>query len=326
MDEPNPTPGRSDPPPDFGGSAQPPYTQTLFFGPEGLRPGWGFVFYLAMYYPLQEFAVRVAWSRNLGPSGLWSFMLEEAGVLLAALIPSLILAVVERRPWGSYGMPLRLAFGRLFWVGAVWGFAAISLLLLSLDALHDFRLGHLALHGLRIAKFAVFWALMFLLVGLAEEFRFRGYTQFALGRAIGFWPAGITMSAMFGLVHRGNQGESWTGVLAAVAIGLFFCLTLRRTGALWFAVGFHAAWDWGQTFFYSVPDSGTVWPGHLLRSSLNGPDWLTGGTVGPEGSLLCFLVIVLAGILFDRVYPGVGSKTTSALPIPNQEQESNKFQ
>jgi len=93
------------------------------------------------------------------------------------------------------------------------------------------------------------------------------------------------------------------GVLAAAAIGFFFCLTLRRTGNLWFAVGFHAAWDWGETFLYSVPDSGNVWPGHLLRSSLRGKDWLTGGSVGPEGSLLCFLVIGLAWIAFHHVYP-----------------------
>jgi hypothetical protein len=72
---------------------------------------------------------------------------------------------------------------------------------------------------------------------------------------------------------------------------------------LWFAVGFHAAWDWSETFFYSVPDSGTVFPGHLLSSSLRGPAWLSGGSAGPEGSVLCFAVVGLAWIALDRVYP-----------------------
>ena len=108
---------------------------------------------------------------------------------------------------------------------------------------------------------------------------------------LGFWPSAILLSSTFGLIHLQNGGEQWVGLLAAAFIGLFFCATLRRTGSLWFAVGFHAAWDWGETFFYSVPDSGTVFPGHLLQSSFHGPQWLTGGKVGPEGSVLCFVVI-----------------------------------
>ena len=111
-----------------------------------------------------------------------------------------------------------------------------------------------------------------------------------------------------------NGGEQWQGLLAAAFIGFFFCLTLRRTGNLWFAVGFHAAWDWGETFFYSVPDSGMVAPGHLLSSSLRGSDWLSGGSVGPEGSVFCFVVIAVAWVAFDRVFSkGVGADNSSAI-------------
>ncbi len=92
------------------------------------------------------------------------------------------------------------------------------------------------------------------------------------------------------------------GLAGAGLIGLFFCLTLRRTGNLWFAVGFHAAWDWGESYFYSVPDSGTVAPGHLLKTSLHGPAWLTGGSAGPEGSALLFILLAALWIAFDRVY------------------------
>jgi hypothetical protein len=71
---------------------------------------------------------------------------------------------------------------------------------------------------------------------------------------------------------------------------------------LWFAVGFHAAWDWGETFVYSVPDSGTLFPGHLLKTSFRGPDWLTGGVVGPEGSVICFVVIAVVWAVFANRY------------------------
>ena len=289
--------------PKFAGANEPSYAHALFFGPDGLRPGWGFAFYLVAFLTIQQFAVQLAWARDFGDSGLWSRMLEEFGDVLAAIIPAAVLLRVERRSWSAYGLPLKQAFGRMFWTGAVWGFVAISVVIVALYGAHAFSFGHFVLHGKRLLRFAAYWGLFFVLVGLFEDFLFRGYSQFTLARGLGFWPAALVLSGIFGLIHRGNKGEQWSGVLIAALIGLFFCLTLRRTGNLWFAVGFHAAWDWGETFFYSVPDSGTLWPGHLLSSSLRGPAWLTGGSVGPEGSLLCFAVIALAWAAFDRVYP-----------------------
>jgi membrane protease YdiL (CAAX protease family) len=197
----------------------------------------------------------------------------------------------------------------------MWGFVGITLLLAALHGLHVFNFGHIVLHGARLAKFAAFWAGTFLLVGFYEEFLFRGYSLFTLARGVGFWPAALALSATFGLIHLGNGGEDWRGVLAAAAIGFFFCLTLRRTGSLWFAVGFHAAWDWGESFFYSVPDSGSVSPGHLLSSSFHGATWLTGGSVGPEGSVMCFLVMAVAWVAFARMYPSASlARASVALP------------
>jgi hypothetical protein len=309
------------PGPDFSAAVQPSYVRTVFLGPEGLRPGWGLAFYVVMFYLLQFVVGRWAGSVALGVGGLWGLMLDEGGVLVAAVLPALVLARVERRPWGAYGLPARLAFGKLFWVGAAWGFFSITLLLGTMYGLHLFDLGHMAIHGSRIVKYGIFWAVMFLLVGFFEDFLFRGYSQFTLTRAIGFWPAAAVLSCTFGLIHIRNGGEEWPGLLAAAVIGLFFCLTLRRTGSLWFAVGFHAAWDWGQTFFYSVPDSGTVFPGHLLKSSFHGPAWLTGGRVGPEGSLLCFLVIGVVSVGFERVYRG----SECRVPEKSLTQRSQRF-
>jgi uncharacterized protein len=292
---------RGDAAPDF--AVQPSYVRTVFLGPDGLKAGWGIAFYVAMFYPLQFVVSRWAGSVEFGGSGLWSMMLEEFGLFCAAAVPAILLGSIERRAWGAYGLPGRRAFGKLFWMGTVWGFASISVLLALMYGLRVFEFGHLAMHGARIAKFAVFWAVMFLMVGFFEEFLLRGYSQFTLARVIGFWPAAGLLSCMFGLIHIRNGGEEWPGLLAAAVIGFFFCLTLRRTGNLWFAVGFHAAWDWGETFFYSVPDSGTIFPGHLLKSSFHGPRWLTGGMVGPEGSVLCFVVIAVVWVGFARKYP-----------------------
>jgi uncharacterized protein len=296
-------PPSSSPSPEFAVATEPSYIQSLFWSPEGLRPGWGFLFYVVAFYFLENFTTKLASSWDFGYYGLWSQMLEESGRLIAAAIPAVVFARVERRPWKVYGLPLSKALGPRFWIGVCWGFAGISLLMFALYGLHDFSFGHIVLHGARLARFTVFWAVMFLLVGLAEEFLLRGYSLFTLARGIGFWPAAIALSSAFALLHLGNDGEQWRGLLAAAFIGLFFCFTLRRTGNLWFAVGFHAAWDWGETFFYSVPDSGLVEPGHLFNSSLRGSPWLSGGSVGPEGSALCFVVIAVVWIAFSRAYP-----------------------
>jgi membrane protease YdiL (CAAX protease family) len=144
---------------------------------------------------------------------------------------------------------------------------------------------------------------VFVAVGLAEEFLFRGYPQFTLAGGIGFWPAASVISALFAAGHLGNTGEDKAGAAGVFVFAMFICLTLRRTGNLWFAVGLHAAFDWGETFLFSVPDSGLVAPGHLLNSSFHGPVWLTGGTVGPEGSVMVFVVVALAAAIFSRVFP-----------------------
>src|ERR1039458_5868732 len=91
---PSAAPATSPAGPEFAVVHQPSYARTVFLGPEGLRAGWGITFYLAMFLPLQKLAVELAWSRNLGPSGLWSMMLEEFCNLAAAVIPALVLVGV----------------------------------------------------------------------------------------------------------------------------------------------------------------------------------------------------------------------------------------
>ena len=305
MEQPNldsnvPSGANSDVAPSPSEAPQKPQLRRFFFDSSGLRPGWGFASYVGIFLAIM--AVGSWWADSIHLGELWSQMFGELGLLAAAVIPALIMARIENRAWGAYGLPLREAFARFFWIGAIWGFLGITLLLAILHGMHAFDFGHVVLHGARLVKFACFWGVVFLLVGFFEEFLLRGYTQFTLSRGIGFWPAAILLSVVFGASHLKNPGEAWTGALAAALIGLFFCLTLRRTGSLWFAVGFHAAWDWGESFFYSVPDSGQISPGHLLSSSFHGSRWITGGSVGPEGSLLCYVVIAVLWVAFARVY------------------------
>ena len=275
----------------------------LFEGPDGLRAGWRIFLYLGMgvvvFFLLSAFVVLVpAHAGTLGQS-----IFFNAVMAISALVPASVMARIENRPFAVYGLPPRNAFGKLFWTGAACGIASFSFLMLLLRGIGVFTFGHLALHGEPALKFAFFWAAYFLLVGIFEEFAFRGYLQFTLGNSIGFWPSALLLSLLFGGTHMFNPGETWIGELGAMAIGFLFCLTLRRTGSLWFAVGMHASWDWAESYLYSVPDSGSMVSGHLLNSSLHGSRWLTGASVGPEGSVLVFVVIAFCWIIFARVYP-----------------------
>jgi hypothetical protein len=255
---------------------------------------------------LVGFAVRLlgigqlqAGVSTITPLGL---SILEGTILLFTVVPALIMAVIEHRKFGDYGLPARFAFRKDFWIGSLIGFLAISTALIAIFALHGFRLAGLAIHGNTIIVAIASWSAAFVVVGLAEEFAFRGYLQFTLTTGMGFWPSAILLSLLFGLAHAGNPGESRFGLLSVVCFGLLFCLFLRRTGNLWWAVGFHAGWDWGQTFFYGVSDSGLPAYQNLFNSSFSGPRWLTGGSVGPEASIFTPLTLLLVAILFSRFY------------------------
>jgi membrane protease YdiL (CAAX protease family) len=214
-----------------------------------------------------------------------------------------IVSRIEKRPLDNYGIPLRQALGRRFWEGCVWGFAMLSTVLLILRALGHFQIDSAALTGGAILRYALGWGVTFLAVSLSEEFAFRGYWLFSFSRRMGFWPAALFISAVFGAAHLGNHGENVLGILQVVAIGLILCLSIRRTGSLWFAVGFHAAWDWAETFFYGTPDSGLLGAGRFLNTSVSGPNWLTGGSAGPEGSVIVYPVFVLLALLIHLRFP-----------------------
>ncbi len=228
--------------------------------------------------------------------------MQEGILVIAMFLAAATMSKIERRPMGEYGLPASAAFGRQFWTGAGWGMVAVSTMMLLIAALRGFTFGSVALPARAIVGYALIWAIAFLLTSLAEEFLFRGYSQFTLASGMGFWPAAIFLSLLFGGLHLRNTGESWAGGLAAGYIGLFFCFTLWRTGNIWFSVGLHAAWDYGETFVFGVPDSGFAAPGHLINSSLHGAPWLTGGKVGPEASAACFVVISLMFLVFHLTY------------------------
>ena len=276
------------------------------YGAHGLRAGWRLLIYLLIVIASSAAIMLVArflFRPTPGVPSAAAMMAQELIGFLVVFGAALLMSQIEGRPVGDYGLPLEGLFGRKFWLGFLFGIVEICALIGLIGAFGGYSFGEFALQGGQVFRWGAFHLLLFLFVGLFEEFLFRGYTQFTLGDGIGFWPAAILLSVGFGAVHLGNPGEGPVGAASVALVGLFFCFALRRTGNLWYAVGLHASFDWGETFLFSVPNSGAVLQGHLSNSILHGPKWLTGGSIGPEGSVFCFVTMGLQFLVVALLFP-----------------------
>lgn len=273
----------------------------IFVGKNGIRAGWGILLFIVVFAaaafgaavllrPMFQHRVRgAAMTPQFG-------LITEAVQLLCVVIATGVLALIERKSLLAYGYQGKARATRFF-SGLVWGFLAISAIVFGLWQLGYLAFDGRALHGIATVKYAAAWGLMFVLVGFMEESLLRGYLQYTMTRGVGFWWGALLFSFLFGFAHSTNPGESPVGLFSAGAIGLVFCLSIWYTGSLWWAVGFHAAWDWGESYFYGTSDSGLVVQGHLFSEHPVGNILWSGGKTGPEGSILIIPLLVLMAIL-----------------------------
>lgn len=293
----------------------------LFFGKDGLRAGWSLILFIAIlaagvmsasavvkklhFKPAMEKVGNVLYESPSAP-------LYTHGILFVTLVISgLIMSRIEKRPFGHYGIDAFTSHRiKQFAAGLVWGLVLLSLLIFTLKVTGLLIFDGRALFGSEAFVYGIKWAASFLLVALMEEYLLRGYLQFTLARGIagmlgqspfrrtvGFWVTALIFAFVFGLGHKGNPGESPLGLLMAGTVGLVFCLSLWRTGSLWWAIGWHAAWDWAESYFYGVADSGLMVKGHLLNTHPAGSPIMSGGATGPEGSIFVLPVLILTALV-----------------------------
>jgi membrane protease YdiL (CAAX protease family) len=287
----------------------------IFLDREGLRPIWGIALFLILWELIRQFIFPLC--EALFPSASASGPLItarreftfESAALLSVAIATWLMAKLEGRTIASYGFAPQQGL-RNFLTGLATGAALLSSLIAALHAFGLLVFDARLLFGPNVLRTGLIWTAGFLLVAFAEEMLLRGYLQFTITRVLnplfgrilaplsadhaGFWSAAIILSIAFGYGHNGNPGESPLGLINAALIGLVFCLSLWRTGSLWWAIGFHAAWDWAQSFLYGVADSGLMVQGHLFATHPIGRPILSGGLTGPEGSILLLAILPLA--------------------------------
>jgi membrane protease YdiL (CAAX protease family) len=306
-------------------SPQPSTLRKIFIGKEGLRAGWSLLIFIAIFAAI-AFCVNVVGHKlypSAGPkpgeeiSPLLGTIAESIPFFILLLV-TWIMSKIERRPNSVYGFGNTR--GLLYFLsGLAWGIVCLSLLILTLCKSGLLVFDRRLIFGGDILRYGAIWLLGFLLVGLLEEYLTRGYLQFTLTRglaglyqwafqtrhsqALGFWTSAIIFSILFGLGHSKNPGESPIGLLSAGLAAMVFCFSLWRTGSLWWAIGFHTSWDWGQSFLYGVPDSGTMVQHHLFATHPVGTPILSGGTTGPEGSIFVLAVLALAILIVLYTVP-----------------------
>lgn len=307
--------------------AQPPtlrkvFIGKIFIGKDGLRAGWSLLIFIALLAALL-FGVRIIAHKLLPPSPKTTQTASELPpsprLFIAEGIPFLgvffitwIMSKIEHRPNSVYG------FGgiRKLWnfvAGLATGVICLSLLVLLLLKTGLLVIDARVLFGRDILRYGFVWFAMFVVVGFLEEYMTRGYLLYTLTRglagfygwalktrhsqAFGFWTSALILSILFGLGHGKNPGESPIGLLSAGLAAMVFCFSLWRTGSLWWAIGCHASWDWGQSFLYGVADSGLMAQHHLLATHPVGKPILSGGATGPEGSIFILAILALMSLI-----------------------------
>ncbi len=293
----------------------------LFICPDGLRSGWSIVLFALAYIWLG--AIQASKLPATSELPVQSLILDEALQLGFLGLVTFVISRIERRKFGAYGFgasgtPSLL---RDFGAGLFWGISLLSLLIAGLRMGNFLSFDGFVQHGPPALGYAFAWAFAFLLVGLFEEFAFRGFLQFTVARGISgivrklrpqsqnaqatvFWCAAIMFSViLFATSHISNQGESTFGIASIGMTGLTLAFSLWRTGTLWWAIGFHTAWDWAQSYLYGVADSGLMMKGYLLATHPLGDPVYSGGTTGPEGSVFVIPTLLLACLIIHITLP-----------------------
>ena len=282
----------------------------LFIGPDGLRHGWRFLIFAAAIFLVVQFLEQpaiafLAAKLHVNRSALSapSIIVSDGFDLIVILVVTGVAARFEQRRIDSYGLPVNEAFGGFFWDGVIAGFAAIAFVGAGMLISGGLLVHGVALHGAQLITSSVLWLIAMLLVGVMEEYLFRGYALQSLWRGAGFWSAALITTALFAGDHLEKPHENAIDIGMIFALAIVLCISVRVTGSLWWAVGWHAAFDFGQFFVIGTPNGGRVPQGRLFDVTFPGPAWITGGELGTEASYFMIPAVIgtfLYVILFLR--------------------------
>ena len=178
-----------------------------------------------------------------------------------------------------------------FFGGALIGASLIASIMAVLAVIGVYHVNAINSPAVMIAPL-----IMHVTVGMLEELLMRAIFFRIIERSLGSVIALLLSALAFGAGHLLNENVNVLGIATVVSSGLLLAAAYMNTGRLWMCIGMHAAWNFVQGGVFSASVSGGTVHG-LLESSFTGPDWLTGGTFGVEGSVLSLLVTAAATVV-----------------------------
>mgnify|MGYP003571042828 CR=1 FL=1 len=233
------------------------------------------------------------------PAELAASLIVPFGLMLGLLF--LWLRFVEKRSLASIGLQGE-GTGKRF----SWGFA-IGAIMIGVTVMGIWGTG-----GYRVGGFAPAFAtpsslaaMLLLAVGFTvqagvEEMVMRGWLLSAMSRKVGVIVASCTSALLFTLLHFDPDNPNLlVDAVTSILFSLFACYWAIKSGSIWGIIGWHAGWNWFQGVGFTIPVTGqqaTV-PALIAEMAAVGPIWLTGGEVGPEASVVCAGVLVVAGAM-----------------------------
>ena len=223
-------------------------------------------------------------------STLFLFMyLSMIGVDLLVLLYTLLCERPIFRSFGRRAVPGgRGNTWKLFGVGLLAGFAMNALCILA-AWLH----GDIVLSVGRFRPLYLLAALVCVCVQSgAEELVTRGYMMGAIRDRYNVWVAASVNSLFFGALHLLNPGITVLSFVNVVAVGLALSVVMIKLESLWFCVAMHTAWNFSQSIFFGLPNSGIVSEGSFFHLDAARDSVLYSAAFGVEGAITTTLVLL----------------------------------
>lgn len=189
----------------------------------------------------------------------------------------------EGNTWKNFGIGLLVGFGM----------NALCILLAWLHGDIHFSVGAFRLPYLLLA-------LVFVCIQSgAEELLCRGYMMGALRDRYNVWIAAAFNALFFGALHLGNNGVTALGIVSVVAVGFALSVAMISLDSLWFCIAVHTAWNFSQSIFFGLPNSGIVSEGSFLHLEAAKNSFFYDTGFGVESSCPAVIaMLVLTAVLF----------------------------
>jgi membrane protease YdiL (CAAX protease family) len=228
-----------------------------------------------------------------GEMGLLPYaMLMMVRVTLDLLVVAVVFAILQRR-MSAFPL-LGPEITRLTCVGIATGLVVMIGAILTIIATG----GAVAVISRQLPELAVLhgagWLLFDYIGAAGEELYGRVAVLMVAASLLGWRGAAIVSGLMFCLLHLNNPGANWVWLTRLFIQGILLAYAVYRTGSVWWSIGYHAGWNWASAPLFGAAGSGFLDQGHLFDFTPSGPHWLTGGTVGPEGSIFAFIAVFCA--------------------------------